>query len=238
MVVPTPTTDANGDYSFTDVAVGMYRMVVDSTTLPAGMVGTYDLDDTLDDMTEISIVAGDVTSDVDFGYVSGFNLILTKTVNGDATIGGTLNYVLVVTNEGPAPTTGVVTVTDTVPSALTVESVDATGWSCGVVGQTVDCDLVGDLAAGGTAFITITTTVGGSAGENIVNIATVTVDGPINEMDVSDNTDSVGVTIGELPHTGADLFGFALLGVLLLGAGIVLFVATRRRDEDEQAQAA
>ena len=238
VVVATTTTDASGRYAFVDVPVGAYAVVVDTATLPEGMQQTFDVDGILDDMTDVSVVAGEATSDVDFGYVSGFNLVLTKTVNGDAAIGATLNYVLVLTNEGPAPTTGTLTVTDNVPSALTIEDVDAPGWSCGVVGQSVDCVREGDLAVGSTDFITITTTVGGSVGQNIVNTATVTVDGPIDDLNITDNTDSVETTIGELPHTGADLFGFALFGILFLGTGIVLWATTRRRDEDEETQAA
>jgi len=102
-----------------------------------------------------------------------------------------------------------------------------------VSAQTVVCDLVGDLAVGSSAFITIMTTISGSAGQSIENTATVTVDGPIDDLDISDNVDTVASTIGELPQTGANLSGFALFGILFLGIGIMLWFTTRRRHEDE-----
>ena len=62
-------TGADGNYSFDHLAEGTYTIQVDTTTLPAGSVETYDLDgiDTPDAAT-VPAPAGTVETDVDFGY--------------------------------------------------------------------------------------------------------------------------------------------------------------------------
>ena len=136
------------------------------------------------------------------------------------------------TNQGPGPALGPITVTDQVPAALTINGVDApAGWSCTISDQNVQCVLAGDMAATTTATIVIRTTVSGSPGDEITNTAGVTVTGPVDEADVTDNVDTVTITIGQLPHTGAEIARIALMGLLLLAAGALLLLATRRREE-------
>src|SRR5205807_4951948 len=48
-------------------------------------------------------------------------------------------YTLTVTNGGSAPSSGTITVTDTLPSGLTFASGSGTGWSCSANGQLVTC---------------------------------------------------------------------------------------------------
>ncbi len=67
-VIATTYTDANGGYLFEDIAPGDYTVIVDSTTLPAGLDNqTFDLDSILDHSTEVTIVNED-NLDIDFGY--------------------------------------------------------------------------------------------------------------------------------------------------------------------------
>ena len=68
-VVANATTDANGNYSFTNLIPGTYTVVVDDSTLPAGYGQTYDLDGTLDHETTFALASGENKDDVDFGYV-------------------------------------------------------------------------------------------------------------------------------------------------------------------------
>lgn len=66
----------------------------------------------------------------------------------------------------------------------------------------------------------------------------MTVDGPIDDLDTTDNVGSAAITVGELPRTGANLSGFALIGLLFLAIGLMLWFTTRRRDEDEATETA
>ena len=66
-VIATQVTSGNGNYTFTNLAPGLYAALVVSSTLPAGYVQTYDLDGT----GTPHYVAGLLTesrTDVDFGY--------------------------------------------------------------------------------------------------------------------------------------------------------------------------
>ncbi|MBU3137183.1 carboxypeptidase regulatory-like domain-containing protein, partial [Clostridium gasigenes] len=67
--IVTATTDSNGKYKFENVVPGNYTVSVDETTLPAGMQKTYELDNTLDNNVSISLIAGQIKEDVDFGFV-------------------------------------------------------------------------------------------------------------------------------------------------------------------------
>ena len=233
VVIGTTVTNPDGTYDFIDVPAGDYVVVVDLATVPADLQPTFDPDGVLDGQTPVTVNPGETTENVDFGYVGGFNLVLTKTSSGDPQPNEPLDYTLTVTNQGPATAFGPITVTDEVPAALIINGVSAPGWTCTVNGQTVECVLDGDLAAGGTATITINTTVSGSPGDEITNTAVVVVTGPVGEPDVTDNVDSVTIVIGQLPRTGAELARILVVGLLLLGAGLLLLAVTRRREDEE-----
>ncbi|WP_232056120.1 SdrD B-like domain-containing protein [Tuwongella immobilis] len=68
-VTQTQITGANGIYTFTDIPSGKYRVSVDPTTLPNGItIPTYDLDDTPDSTTDVTLNPEFDRDDVDFGY--------------------------------------------------------------------------------------------------------------------------------------------------------------------------
>ncbi|HEX2644061.1 MAG TPA: SdrD B-like domain-containing protein [Thermoanaerobaculia bacterium] len=69
-VIATTTTDANGIYTFANLAAGSYTVRVVSSTLPAGgLAPTYDLDGTGTAHTAaVTLNAGQSRTDVDFGY--------------------------------------------------------------------------------------------------------------------------------------------------------------------------
>jgi LPXTG-site transpeptidase (sortase) family protein len=62
-------TNASGNYSITGLAAGTYTVQVDTTTLPAGSVPTYDLDGigTVNEAS-VTVLSSQVRTDVDFGY--------------------------------------------------------------------------------------------------------------------------------------------------------------------------
>jgi len=74
-------------------------------------------------------------------------------------------YILTVSNVGTAPTTGAVTVNDTLPAGLTATAISGTGWSCTLISQfpfpwavPLSCTRSDSLAAG-ASYPAITLTV-------------------------------------------------------------------------------
>lgn len=62
-------TDGSGSYLFANLPGGIYRVTVDPSTLPAGMVQTFDLDGLATPNTAgLNLASGEVNLDVDFGY--------------------------------------------------------------------------------------------------------------------------------------------------------------------------
>jgi uncharacterized repeat protein (TIGR01451 family) len=116
------------------------------------------------------------------------DLALTKDDGEEcAALDDVLNYVITVTNNSGADATGV-TVTDTLPAAVTFVSVNPNAGSCTVSGNTVTCN-VGTLTGNTSATITL------SASVDTVEEITNTADVSLNEFDsnpdnntASDNT--------------------------------------------------
>jgi uncharacterized repeat protein (TIGR01451 family) len=86
------------------------------------------------------------------------DLTITKSHPGNFQQGGTGAYTLTVTNIGPGPTSGTVTVSDTLPAGLTATAISGTGWTCTLASRT--CTRSDSLAAGATyPLITVTVNV-------------------------------------------------------------------------------
>ena len=97
-------------------------------------------------------------------------LSIAKSHTGNFTVGTNGAYTLSVTNTG-GPTTGTVTVTDTLPTGLTFIVGTGTNWSCSASGQTVTCTNPSTLVSSST--ITLTVSVGVAAVPSVTNTATV-----------------------------------------------------------------
>jgi hypothetical protein len=68
-VVATKTTSGDGNYLFTDLVAGTYTVRIVASSLPAGLIETYDLDGTGSQHTAaVTLTAGASRNDVDFGY--------------------------------------------------------------------------------------------------------------------------------------------------------------------------
>lgn len=94
--------------------------------------------------------------------VNAPQLTLAKTHVGNFTVGVNGSYVLTPSNTGSSPTTGTVTIVDTLPAGLTYLSATGTGWTCAAAAQVVTCTSTTAIAAG-TAGNAITLTVGVAA---------------------------------------------------------------------------
>lgn len=118
-------------------------------------------------------------------------------VDGQAAVAGTLQaYTLTVTNRGPDPAVGPITVTDTLPAQLGSINISTTGWTCSLAVTTVTCVFSGSLAANASLTpIVVTGTIAPSvaSGTSLTNTATVT--GKTADPDPSNNSSSVTDTV-------------------------------------------
>lgn len=92
-------------------------------------------------------------------------------------------YTITVSNPGPGPTSGTVTVTDVVPIGLTPTAPNGTfdGWSCSITGQTLTCTQ-NDVLASGASYppITLMVDVANDASPSVTNTVTVSGGGEVN----------------------------------------------------------
>ncbi len=113
------------------------------------------------------------------GVVSGPpDLAMGKSHAGSFTVGINGVYTLTVTNVGSGPTTGAITVTDTLPNGLTFVSGTGTGWVCSASGQVVTCTNPVPFAP--NAVSTITLTVGTGTAGSVTNSVMVSTAGDSN----------------------------------------------------------
>ncbi|NOT88230.1 MAG: DUF11 domain-containing protein [Lysobacter sp.] len=104
--------------------------------------------------------------------VSAPQLTLTKTASAASfTVGVPASYTLSVQNTGTAATTAVSTITDTIPTGLTIGTLPA---GCTAAGQTVTCTIAAGLAVNATTSFVIPVTPTAAAASPAVNTATVT----------------------------------------------------------------
>lgn len=131
---------------------------------------SYDGNGTLNGLTlgnNISSLSGSCVSITPgTGYIVCLpELVVAKSGPATGTVGSNYNYTLSVSNNGVAPTSGVVTVTDMLPSGLTFVSGSGNGWSCTANGQTVTCTTSSSVLPASSASIinlTVTPTQTGS----------------------------------------------------------------------------
>jgi len=143
----------------------------------------------------------------------GPDLSVVKTHTGNFTVGTNGVYTITVSNIGTSPTTGAITVTDTLPTGLGFVSGTGTGWTCSAVAQVVTCTNAGPIANGANSVITLTVTVGAAAVPSVTNTATVATAGDSNAANNTAN-DPTTVTAAPAPdlmmaksHTGNFLVG-------------------------------
>jgi uncharacterized protein (TIGR03437 family) len=134
------------------------------------------------------------------------DLSLSKSHSGNFSPGGTGAYTLAVANAANAdPSSGVVTVTDPMPTGITATAASGAGWSC-TVGSIVTCTR-GDPLASGNSYppILITVNVAPGAPSSITNTATVSGGGDVSQANNS-ASDTVGISYPDLSitksHTG------------------------------------
>jgi uncharacterized repeat protein (TIGR01451 family) len=115
-------------------------------------------------------------------------LAVSSTHGGNFTQGQTgATYTLTVSNTGSGPTSGTVTVTDTLPAGMTATAIGGTGWSCTLA--TLTCTRTDALAAGSSyPPITVTVNVASNAGASLTNSVTASGGGATNPASGTDVT--------------------------------------------------
>lgn len=110
------------------------------------------------------------------------DMMPTKTHVGNFLRGSTASYTIQVQNVSPfGPSSGLVTINDTLPTGVTPTSASGTGWACGVASQTVSCTRSDSLVAGSSyPSITINVNVAQTAPAIVRNSAVVGGGGEIN----------------------------------------------------------
>jgi large repetitive protein len=99
-------------------------------------------------------------------------LTITKTASVTGFVVGTpATYTLSVQNTGTAATTAAATVTDTIPTGLTIGTLPA---GCTATGQAVSCTIAAGLAVNATTSFVIPVTPTATAANPVVNTANVT----------------------------------------------------------------
>ena len=101
-------------------------------------------------------------------------LSLTKSHNGNFTYGQVgATYSVLVSNASSAATTGAITVSEAIPSGLTLQSMSGAGWNCTSIAATCTRS---DALVGGSSFPPITVAVNVAAGgvNQVINQVTLT----------------------------------------------------------------
>lgn len=174
------------DYTFTAADAGVHTFPFTLSVLGNQTITATD--------TRASGFTG--TTTVNVNTVPDMTIGLQHT--GNFGIGQTGSYTITTSNLGGGPTSGTVTVADTLPPGLTAAAMSGTGWTCNV--STVTCTRADVLAAGNVyPPITLTATIG-IVSTTEINVATVSGGGETVTSDdqASDPTTFVnpGVDLG------------------------------------------
>ena len=209
----TTVTDADGHYSFKDLAPGDYVVTVDKASLatvcpectaqthaPSGDL-TASEGQELSLTSKVTLSPGAMTNNAqDWAFTGVANTAIVKAIAdptevpaGGFTPGTSVTYTLTLTNEGPSPATGVIA-QDKLPSGVTFVSAEGDGSYDAASGK---WDLSSEvIEKDATRTLRITVTIDASAAGSVVtNTATIEKQDQIGDK-TPDNSSSVPLTAG------------------------------------------
>ena len=206
-------TDADGHYSFKDLAPGDYVVTVDKASLatvcpectaqthaPSGDL-TASEGQELSLTSKVTLNPGAMTNnDQDWAFTGVANTAIVKAIAdptevpaGGFTPGTSVTYTLTLTNEGPSPATGVIA-QDKLPSGVTFVSAEGDGSYDAASGKWDLSTEVIEKDASRTLRITVTVDAS-AAGSVVTNTATIEKQDQIGDK-TPDNSSSVPLTAG------------------------------------------
>ena len=206
-------TDADGHYSFKDLAPGDYVVTVDKASLstvcpectaqthaPSGNL-TASEGQELSLTSKVTLSPGLMSNnDQDWAFTGVANTAIVKAIAdpvevpaGGFTPGTSVTYTLTLTNEGPSPATGVVA-QDKLPSGVTFVSAEGDGSYDAASGKWDLSTEVIEKDASRTLRITVTVDAS-AAGSVVTNTATIEKQDQIGDK-TPDNSSSVPLTAG------------------------------------------
>ena len=113
-----------------------------------------------------------------------------------------VNYILTVSNLGPGPTAGPVSVADLVPAGLTATALAGPGWTCTLA--TATCARADSLAAGAAyPAIVLTVNVAANAPATVINTAVVSGGGELNTANDTATDSAAIIPVADLAITSS-----------------------------------
>jgi uncharacterized repeat protein (TIGR01451 family) len=188
LAVYTPILPVNGTASFT-VTAAAGLAAYPSVTNVAQVLGPNDPNHGNDRATDPTPVNGLA------------DLTIDKRHTEDFVAPGTGHYRLVITNIGNIPTSGAITVSDTLPAGLTYVSAVANGFTTNAVGQAFTASTSQVFAPGDSAAIDLTVGITPAAVPGVINTASVQGGGDGNPFN---NTDSDPTPVNGSPDLAID----------------------------------
>ena len=147
--------------------------------------------------------SGGTSSGAPFTVADPFpDLTVSSSHGGNFGVGFNETYTVTARNVGTAPSTGTITVSDTVPAGMTFVSAAGGGWSCSAAGQAVTCTNAVVLAVNAAASYALTVTIGSGAVGTVSHAVAVTTAGDLNTS--NDSTTDATIVVG----TPAPVFVF------------------------------
>ncbi len=243
--IDTMTTDAAGWYSFLELDPGTYIVWFDPDSLPDRTVFTDQaqgddggIDSNPDPTTgfapPVTIGIGEFDPTIDAGiHDPVVDLTIDKTLDTTASSSRTAIWLITVTNAGPDPERGDITVVDDLPVGLDHTSASGDGWTCSEANNDVTCVYSRGLAVGETTpVLTVNTAVGTSVSGAITNGASVLA---ANLEIRTDNNDGqatftpVVTTSDPIAFTGRNSATLARIAALMIILGLMMHVVFDRR---------
>jgi uncharacterized repeat protein (TIGR01451 family) len=130
-------------------------------------------------------------SNINFTITATPDLAIEKTHVEPLQPGGWITYTLSVSNQGVKPTTGLVTVLDTLPEGLTPIQVQGDGWDCTL--EPLGCTTLTSLPVGDSyPPITLVADIGLIPSETFTNTVTVSGGGDVITANNTDEDSATG----------------------------------------------
>lgn len=224
-----------GVVRFDGVADGRGRSV--GPPLPAGAFACYEVDAAYSEETSEAAVVANQTDRVTwrFRFTAGVGPAPEVALEKDlaALDGTTATWALRVTNRGPGPLAGPLTVVDHLPDGLALRSAGGDGFECVADGGDVVCQRAGWLLEAERVTVVLVTEI--TRAGTLTNRAEVlgTDSRVLAEADArlvaAPGPGGAGTSGGLLARTGADSGDLLAAGLLCLGLGVALVALHRRR---------